>query len=216
MKCEGVVASDAETIIGLYQRHGLAWAQERDTRLLERAWLDRFLALLPPQPSILDIGCGSAEPIGHYLVEKGCRVTGVDSSPPLIDLCKARFPGQEWHLADMRTLSIGRVFNGLLAWDSLFHLTPEDQRQMFPVFRRHAAARAALMFTSGTSCGVAIGSFRGEPLYHASLDSAEYRALLNANGFEVVAHTVDDQACGHRTVWLSQLSQTAPPASPDI
>lgn len=200
------MTSDAENIIGLYQRHGLAWAKERGNRLFESAWLDRFLALIPQKPSILDIGCGSAEPIARYLIEKGGQVTGVDSSPPLIELCKSRFPKHEWHVADMRTLSINRTFNGILAWDSFFHLSPDDQRQMFPVFSRHAAPRAALMFTSGTSYGVAMGSFRGEALYHASLDPTEYRELLYANGFEVVAHTVKDPTCGHHTIWLSQLS----------
>ena len=68
-----------------------------------------------------------------------------------------------------------------------------------------AAARAALMFTSGPAHGEAIGSYRGEPLYHASLDAAEYRTLLSANGFEVMAHMVEDPNCGHHTIWLAQL-----------
>lgn len=105
----------------------------------------------------------------------------------------------------MRTLALGRCFGGLLAWDSFFHLCHADQRPMFPIFRAHAAPRAALMFTSGSAHGVAIGSYRGEPLFHASLDAAEYRALLEANGFDVVAHMVDDPACGRHTIWLAQL-----------
>ncbi|MGB9303598.1 MAG: hypothetical protein WCB92_07950 [Mycobacterium sp.] len=45
-----------------------------------------------------------------------------------------------------------------------------------------------------------------EPLYHASLDSAEYRILLHDNGFDVATHVVEDPACGIRTVWLAQLN----------
>ena len=75
---------------------------------------------------------------------------------------------------------------------------------MFPVFRAHAAPCAMLIFTSGPVYGKAIG-FEGEPLYHASLDSAEYRALLDENGFAVVAHTVEDWTCGRHTIWLAQL-----------
>ena len=62
------------------------------------------------------------------------------------------------------------------------------------------------MFTSGPAHGEAIGSYRGEPLYHASLDAAEYRALFSANGFDVVAHVVEDPDCGGHTVWLAQLA----------
>ena len=104
----------------------------------------------------------------------------------------------------MRTLSLGRTFNGILAWDSLFHLCHDDQRQMFPIFRAHAAPRAALMFTSGPGYGEVIGTFENEALYHASLDGAEYRALLDENGFAIVAYIVEDPACGCHTVWLAQ------------
>jgi len=60
------------------------------------------------------------------------------------------------------------------------------------------------MFTSGGSYGEAIGSYRGEPLYHASLAPEEYRALLGSTGFRVVAHIVEDPNCGGHTIWLAQ------------
>ena len=104
----------------------------------------------------------------------------------------------------MRDLALQKAFDGLLAWDSFFHLTDDDQRRMFPISKRHALPRAALMFTSGTSHGEAIGSYRGERLYHASLAHEEYRALLTTNGFRVVAHVAEDPDCGGHTVWLAQ------------
>src|SRR5215470_19835917 len=90
----------------------------------------------------------------------------------------------------------------VLAWDSFFHLRQDDQRAMFAIFRRHAAPKAALMFTSGPQHGEAIGTYQGEPLYHASLAPDEYRALLDERGFEVVAHVAEDPGCGGRTIWL--------------
>jgi SAM-dependent methyltransferase len=197
--------SESEQIISLYQRYADDFDSERGRTLFEKPWLDRLLALLPPKASILDIGCGSAEPIARYFIEKDCDVTGVDSSSRLIGICMNRFPGQHWIVADMRTLSLNRRFDGLLAWDSFFHLCPDDQRQMFPIFSRHAAPKAGLMFTSGPSHGEAIGTFKGEPLYHGSLGGAEYRSLLDQNGFDVVSRVVDDPDCGRRTVWLAQI-----------
>jgi SAM-dependent methyltransferase len=198
------MASEAERIIGLYQRHATDWDRDRGRDLFEKPWLDRFLALLPTGESVLDIGCGAGEPIARYLIERGCQMTGIDSSPALIGICKDRFPDQEWVIADMRGLSWDRRFDGILAWNSLFHLSPQDQRRMFPVFRRHARAKAALMFTSGRLHGEAIGTFQGEPLYHGSLDGAEYRSLLVQNGFGVVSDAVEDPDCGQHTVWLAQ------------
>jgi SAM-dependent methyltransferase len=201
------MSRDADAIIGLYDRHAEAWDRDRLKTLVEKPWIDRFCALLPPGASILDIGCGSAEPVARHLIEAGYQVTGVDSSPSMIGLCQRRFPACAWHIADMRTLSLGRHFDGLLAWDSFFHLTRDDQRRMFPTFRAHAAPGAALMFTSGPAQGEAIGAYRGEALYHASLDPGDYRRLLDAHGFEVVAHITEDPACGRHTVWLARAVQ---------
>jgi len=199
------MSSDADAIIAHYQRHAQTWDAARGKTLFERPWLDRFRQALPLGGSILDIGCGSAEPVARYFIEAGHRLTGIDSAAALIALCRERFPAGDWHVADMRSLALGRRFGGLLAWDSFFHLAYDDQRRMFPIFRAHAAPGAALMFTSGPSHGEAIGAFAGERLYHASLDPAEYRSLLDAQGFDVAAHVVEDPACGGRTVWLAKL-----------
>ncbi|KRQ94202.1 methyltransferase [Bradyrhizobium jicamae] len=201
-----MASKEAEAIIDLYQRKALDWIESRArTKLIEKPWLDRFRALLPPAGPILDLGCGSAEPMAAYLIGLGHPVTGVDSSPAMIDACRKHFPRQEWIVADMRKLALQRRFSGILAWDSFFHLSYDDQRRMFPVFREHAAPGAALMFTSGPVHGEAIGNFGGEPLYHASLDPAEYRSLLDQIGFRVVSHVVEDSDCGGHTIWLAQL-----------
>jgi SAM-dependent methyltransferase len=89
------MTSDADRIIDLYQRRAHDWAMDRaDGSLFGKPWLDRFLALLPAKASILDLGCGSGEPIARYLIENGHDLAGVDSSPALIDICKTVFPAK--------------------------------------------------------------------------------------------------------------------------
>src|SRR5215218_539459 len=150
----------AEQIIALYEQNAHAWDRDRGRVLgVEKTWLDRFTALLPQGASILDLGCGSGEPIARSLIESGFEVAGVDASPTLISLCRDRFFGQEWLVADMRSLALGRRFQGLIAWDSFFHLPHDDQRRMFAIFREHLALGAALLFTTVPSHGEAIGSY---------------------------------------------------------
>jgi SAM-dependent methyltransferase len=196
----------SENIVDLYERNAYAWDEQRGRPrpLMEQRWLDRFTALIPAGATILDIGCGSGKPIAAHLIAQGYTVTGVDSSPTMIDMCSDRFPAHHWLVADMRRLTLGKRFAGVIAWDSFFHLSPDDQRLMFPIFRAHAEPGAPLLFTSGPRHGDAIGSFEGEPLYHSSLDPGEYRALLRDNGFTVVDHAVEDPTCGGHTIWLAQ------------
>jgi SAM-dependent methyltransferase len=199
------VTSGAEEIISLYERHADAWSQSRESSLfIEAKWMKRFEALLSPGSAVLDIGCGAGRPLAEYFVKNQFEVVGVDSSPTLISTCRARFPAQNWIVADMRTLSLGRLFQGLIAWDSFFHLSHADQRAMFAIFRKHAAPGAALIFTSGAEHGEANGSLEGERLYHASLSTDEYRECLESHGFGVVRHEIEDPDCGRHTVWLAQ------------
>jgi SAM-dependent methyltransferase len=86
------MSSEASKIVGLYERNAENYDKDRGRDLFERCWLVDFLSLLPPGSSILDIGCGSAEPIARFFIEQGYAVTGVDSSPSLIDICTRRFP----------------------------------------------------------------------------------------------------------------------------
>jgi SAM-dependent methyltransferase len=194
-------------VLDVYQRHGATWAKLRGDRLAEGPWLDRFCAVLPAAAAVLDIGCGSGLPIAGELIRRGFDVAGVDGAPVMLALFQRNLPGVQAHQVDMRHLSLNRRFSGLLAWDSFFHLSPSDQRSMFSRFQAHAAPGApgaALMFTSGDAEGEAFGALEGDPLYHGSLDPEDYRNLLNAAGFAVIAHAVKDPACGHRTVWLAQ------------
>ena len=193
-----------ERIIGLYEESAAAWDEVRGGELKEREWFDRFTALVPPGSSILDLGCGSGGPIARHLVQSGYWVTGVDSSPSLIAMCRERMPDEEWLVADMRTLDLGRRFHGILAWYSFFHLHFDDQRAMFPHFAAHAAPGAVVMFTSGPQHGEAIGEWQGEPLYHASLSPEEYRTLLEGNGFEVLSFHAGMPVGDGPSVWIAR------------
>lgn len=192
------------SVIDVYQRHGEAWAKLRGDTLVEASWLDRFCALLPAGATVLDIGCGSGLPIARQLIRRGFDITGVDATPTMLAQFQRNLPGIAAQLADMRYLALGQRFAGLLAWDSFFHLSPDDQRDTIPRFQAHAAPGAVLMFTSGDAEGEAIGELEGAPLYHGSLDPEEYHSLLAAAGFTVMAHTAKDPACGYRTIWLAK------------
>ncbi|PRY26518.1 methyltransferase family protein [Aliiruegeria haliotis] len=192
-----------EGILPTYHRVAREWARDRNRSLFEQIWLRRLLDAASG-PSVLDLGCGSGEPIASWLVEQGAVVTGVDGAEGMCAEFRARLPGVSCIHADMRTLALGRRFNAIVAWNSFFHLSPDSQRAMFPIFAEHAAPGASLMFTSGPSASEAYGTVADEPVYHASLDPSEYRDLLRANGFEEIAFAPEDPECHRHTIWLAR------------
>jgi SAM-dependent methyltransferase len=195
----------AKRLVDHYERHALSWdADRRASGWIDKPFIERFLGFLPQGATVLDLGCGGGSPVALHMVAQGFHVTGVDSSPTLISLCRSRMPDQEWVVGDMRSLALGRRFGGILAWDSFFHLRYEDQRTMFGIFAAHAAQAAVLMFNAGPGHGEAMGSYRGDPLYHASLDASEYEALLAHFGFELIEHSINDPAKGGRIFWLAR------------
>jgi len=199
----------SDRVIDFYERGARDWVGDRgrEKLFIENAWLDRFCALAKSGGTILDLGCGPGKPMAAYLIAQGFDVLGVDSSPTMIALARGNFPDRQWLVADMRTLALGRRLDGVLAWDSFFHLNHDDQRRMFPIFRDHAAHGAPLMFTSGPQHGEAMGNLYGEPIYHASLAPDDYRSLLAANGFAVAAERMEDPDCGGHSVWLARRRQ---------
>ncbi len=190
-------------IIAHYERHARAWDADRQAGTgTDRVWLQAFTDALRPGAHVLDLGCGTGKPVAAFMVERGHGVTGVDSSPTMIAFCRDRLPGERWIVGDMRALALGERFPGILAWDSFFHLDADDQRHMFSIFDCHAAEDAVLMFNAGPAHGEAIGTYRGDSLFHASLAPGEYQSLLLRHGFAILDHAVNDPRAGGRTVWL--------------
>ncbi|MFJ6898418.1 class I SAM-dependent methyltransferase [Streptomyces hokutonensis] len=69
--------------------HGL-----RDPEI-RRAWADRLRGWLPAGAAdVLDLGCGTGT-LSLLAAEQGHRVTGVDLSPAMIDLARAKLAGRD-------------------------------------------------------------------------------------------------------------------------
>jgi SAM-dependent methyltransferase len=198
-----MTGSGPEDILATYESVARAWGGERDSSGYEHVWLARLVGIAPGR-SALDLGCGSGTPIATWLEAAGMRVTGVDGAAAMCGLFAETLPDHTCHHADMRGLDLGARFDAILAWNSFFHLSAADQRDMFATFAAHAAPGAALLFTSGPAAGEGVGAVAGQPVYHASLDPSEYRDLLAHHGFAVLDFVPEDPECRGHSVWLAR------------
>ena len=191
----------------IYERRAAQFDAERSKSLHERHWLDRFLALVEPGGRILDLGCGAGDPVAGYFMSQGFGVLGVDASHEMISLARRRYPDGDWRVGDMRELDVSKSFDGIVGWNSFFHLTPDEQRDVLVRIGRHLNPGAALMLTVGVEAGEVIGHVGGEVVYHASLAPDEYRAILGQQAVEVVEFVFEDPECAGQTVLLARKAQ---------
>ncbi|MEM7021224.1 MAG: class I SAM-dependent methyltransferase [Pseudomonadota bacterium] len=197
----GALAASTQEV---YERNAARFDVERPKGLHERSWLDRFLELVTPGGLVLDLGCGAGDPIAGYVAGRGFRVIGVDASRPMLEIARRRFPAGDWRHGDMRTLDLAERFDGILGWNSFFHLTADEQRSVLPRIVSHMKPGAALMLTVGPAAGEVGGCVGDDAVYHASLAPAEYDAVLARLGVRIVQLAVEDPTCGQQTIMLAR------------
>ncbi len=181
------------------------WFDDARTKtLMEFEYLNLIVNSIPAGSSVLDLGCGAGEPIAQFFIDKGFKVTGIDGSKKMIELCKKRFPNEQWIVSDMRDINLNQQFEIVLAWHSFFHLDHDSQRKMFKIFSEHTKLDGVLAFTSGEKEDEIWSDNGGQQLYHASLSTNEYKKLLDENSFKVLIHKIRDPKCGEATVWLAK------------
>ncbi|PJJ83438.1 class I SAM-dependent DNA methyltransferase [Mucilaginibacter auburnensis] len=198
-------ADEKQNVYKVYNKIAAWYDQNRSGELYEKPYLDKMLSHMPPAPTVLDLGCGTGKPIIEYFISRDIQIVGVDASSELLNIARTNFPDTDFYEQDMRLLKLNRKFDGIIAWNSFFHLPAADQPAMFGIFEQHLNPGGILMFTSGTEQGEAWGVNGGENMYHASLDTAEYEQLLSNHNFDVIHHKVNDPDCGGLTVWMAKL-----------
>jgi len=188
----------------IYENQAEVWDALRGRSLFEEAWLQRFSRRLPPGGTVLDLGCGAGEPIARWFLDQGFDVTGADFSTSLLNLARSRFPQQEWIEVDMRVLELARTFDGIIAWDSFFHLSAEDQYPVIGRITRHLKLEGVAMLTVGPEAGEVLGTVGGQQIYHASLAIDEYRAVFRSCGMEVIEFVANDPDCAGHSVLIAR------------
>lgn len=84
----------------------------------------------------LHFGCGG----GHhdYTLAKEIALTGVDLNPAMIEHARRLNPGVDYHVGDMRTVSMNRLYDAVLLLDGNPYLTSlDDLQQTFQVAWNH-------------------------------------------------------------------------------
>lgn len=168
-------------------------------RNLPRRRLDAFLAALPSNASILELGCGAGQDAA-YMLSRGFNVTPTDGSTELAKQAEALI-GKPVRILRFETLDIEDAHDGVWAEASLLHAP----RAALPdiLDRIHRALKAGGIFHASFKAGEAEGHDTFGRYYNYP-SAAWLTALLGKGGWKDIAMTEVDGGGfdGKPTKWL--------------
>ena len=171
------------------------------------SYVDKILEGLPPGSRVLDLGCGTGNPVAKHIVQKSFYVVGVDQSKKMLEIAKREVPEAELIHADMVEIRLSDKFAAAVAWDSIFHV---ERKHHSAIYRQLAGSLEiggrlllsvggsdAKDFTSDDSGAEGFASeMFGHTFFYSGYEPQVARRLLEAEGFEIEVWEVDDPSPG--------------------
>ena len=151
----------------------------------------RWAKTLPPQSSVIDLGCGPGFPITAVLIEEGLEVFVVDAAPSLVAAFQQNLPGTPVVCESVLESSFfNRKFDAVLSIGLIFLLRADGQRRLIQRFADALVPGGHLLFTAPAEPGIWTDVMTG--LQSTSLGAEEYRSQLAAVGLSVTAEYEDE------------------------
>ena len=182
------------------QWHSNGRDQSYVTRVL--GYVDLVLQGLKPEARVLDLGCGTGEPIAKYVAQQGFRVVGIDESQKMIEIAKNEVPEGEFIRDDMVDVKISGRFAAAIAWDSIFHVDRKYHSKIFKKLAKSLERGGRLLLSVGGSGADSFTSeMFGHTFFYSGHEPEVTRKLLEAEGFEIDVWELDDPTSrGHIAV----------------
>lgn len=154
---------------------------------------------LAPKSTLLDLGCGTGQPVATFFAEAGFHIVGVDQSPSMLAFAKRRLPAHQWLLGTLEDFPPAEHIAAVVAWDSLFHVPRDRHADIFRRVRGTLPVGGRFALTVGGSEHPAFTDVMfGHTFFYDSFPPTQVVALLEAAGFRLVHQAYLNQPDGAR------------------
>ncbi|MDS0277822.1 class I SAM-dependent methyltransferase [Halomicroarcula sp. S1AR25-4] len=183
---------DPEEIRRAWDGVAETYAQRRDPGGSDAALVDDLLAELPPNPTVLDVGCGDG---ARTLANLPQGSVGLDFSRRGLELAAETVPAARLVQGDMTALPIADdSVDGITAYHAVFHVPRERHPEVYREFARVLRPGGLVLMTlpSGRFETVRRGWMGGSMFFSAPGRQATLDQLREAGFDEVWTETADD------------------------
>jgi cyclopropane fatty-acyl-phospholipid synthase-like methyltransferase len=167
------------------------------------AYVDRILDGLPTGAKVLDLGCGTGNPIAKHMADRGFCVVGVDQSSELLKIAETIVPDARLVHADIVDVELEEGFAAAVAWDSIFHVERKHHAAIFKKLANSLNAGGRLLLAVGGSDAADApesdpdhqgftSEMFGHTFFYSGYAPMVARELLQAAGFEIELWEIDD------------------------
>jgi SAM-dependent methyltransferase len=187
-----VVESGYDRIAETYRTRNATWPNARTP------YVQLLLDRLPEGAVVLELGCGTGEPVARILATH-FAVTGVDISGQSIALAREAVPNATFLRADMASLEFPPAsFDAVIAFYSIIHLPREEHAPLLgkiAAWLRPDGLFIASLGASATEHGYE-ADWHGAAMFWSHFDSETNRELVRAVGLEIERATEETTGTG--------------------
>ncbi len=175
----------------VYDQAAQVYGQDRQ-HLRTAKYVTKFLQLLKPRSTILDLGCGAGVPVDDLLLKKGHLVLGLDISPEQIRRARRFSPQAEYQVRDISTLKRNEYqMDGVVCLYTLFHLPRKIHGEWLKVIASYLPPGGPLLISCGEKNFEGWHDFYGFKMWSSQFAPPINRQLLAEAGFSIHLDEMD-------------------------